>query len=253
MNYYIQTSLIYKNERLVTNLKVVKFEDYPFQYFNISSINEVFMNYDLLQIISMYLYSLEDIIKYNRFDIFGYTKSHLLKDINTEILKLLEKCQNHEMIQYFYKYKFNQSNIKFPLEWFNYYILSKIIINKEDIGPFGNSNNWDILSLSEIVSNYDTINSNECWYDVAIRYAGMGHFYVLALLKKYNKCFFRIQGGANGWDRLTNMQRFIDHDPFSERDKLFSIEQGINILNNSEINQFLHEGDSTKVNFNSIV
>ena len=138
-------------------------------------------------------------------------------------------------------------NVIFPETWIQFYELhsrtTKDEINNTPFGP----NNWTVFLANDIIKNKnDWI--NESWIDIALQYAGMGHYFVLAILKNDNKCFFRAAGGSNGYDRLTNYQMFVNHDPYKQEDKLYTVEQSIQYMNNPDtpIRDILQKGNSSK-------
>ena len=214
----------------------------------------VFKNNDLTNLISLYSYSLEDIIEEKKYNVLEYRlndyefmkeieSSHKVNELFTDMnekkdlkIKLLE-------------IKFNYYSFVFPEQWLKY-IENQFCIKREKIGPFGSPNGWDYLPWSDII--YNIANSTECWYDVACHYAGMGHFYVMSLVRKEEKCFFRMSGGANGYDRLANMQMFQDHNPYLQESKLYDLKQGIELLENInyDFHQYLQDGDNSKIELN---
>ena len=142
--------------------------------------------------------------------------------------------------------KFTFNNCIFPEQWLKY-VDNKFCIKQEDIGPFGSLNGWDYFPWLNLIKNISK--STECWYDIACNYLGMGHFCVMSLLKKEEKCFFRITGGSNGFDRIANMQMFQDHNPYLQQDKLYDLKQGIELLTDTtyELPNILQEGDRNKI------
>ena len=215
--------------------------DNLFKHNKNNSIYDVFLNKDLREVIIYYTYNPNDIIFNGKYHIFYKRKDkEFIDKIDKNIIKLIENTNNIDLIKYVYKLKFD---INIPEEWLKIY-LKKNKINLNELGPFGNFSNWDFLNISELLVN------EECYYDVAVKYAGMGHFYVFSILKNDNKCFFRMSGGANGWDRLINHQMFLNHDPYKENN-LFNINDGIKKLNEEEIDLYLQKGDGTKINLNN--
>lgn len=216
--------------------------------------NLVFKNNDLTDLISIYNYSLEEIIKEEKYDVLEYRLNdyEFRKEIGSsnkvnELFKDIN--ENKDLKLLLLKIKFNHFNCIVPEQWLKY-VGNKFCIKQDDIGPFGSPNGWDYLSWSDIIDNI--ANSTECWYDVACHYAGMGHFYVMSLIKDNEKCFFRITGGANGYDRLSNMQMFQNHNPYLQKNKLFNLKDGIELLENInyDLYQILQEGDSSKIKLN---
>lgn len=65
-------------------------------------------------------------------------------------------------------------------------------------------NSYTFLSINKIIELYDFY-SNDSIYniiDLAFIYEGMGHIKVIYYNNKFNKLFFRNDGGSNGYDRL---------------------------------------------------
>ena len=204
--------------------------------------------------ISLYSHSLEEIIKEEKYDVLEYrlndyefrTEIALSQKVN-ELFVDMNETKDLKIL--LLEIKFNYFDCILSAQWLKY-VGNKFCIKKEDIGPFGSHNGWDYLPWSDIIDNI--ANSTECWYDVACHYAGMGHFYVMSLLKKEEKCFFRMSGGANGYDRLANMQMFKSHSPYLQKDKLYNLKDGIELLENINYDfyQYLQDGDNSKIKLN---
>lgn len=214
----------------------------------------VFNNKDLFNLISIFNCSLDEIIKEKKYDVLNYrmNDNSLKEEIaNSERINELLKDinENKDFKLLLLNIKLNYYNCIVPNNWLKY-IESKVHTNYQEIGPFGSPDGWDYLPWSDITDNI--AKSTECWYDVACHYAGMGHFYVMSLLKKEEKCFFRMSGGANGYDRLANMQMFKNHNPYLQQDKLFDLQQGIELLTDTSYESYkvLQEGDNSKIKLN---
>ena len=116
----------------------------------------------------------------------------------------------------------------------------------------------DIDKLYSVINNQivDRPGENvENWFDVAVRYIGMGIFCVMSILKKENKCFFRISGGSTGYDYKGYRDSFINFDPHSNGEKLFNIKEGLEIMNMLplEIYKNIQKGNYQHLNvFNSM-
>lgn len=98
----------------------------------------------------------------------------------------------------------------FPLEFKLLY--SKISDNHEIFYK-----NVIFLSLETIkkkfisYSNYNNGNNGQTRFvDIAIMYHGMGYYYVLSWERNKKKCFIRIDGGSNGYDRSDNFEYFMN-------------------------------------------
>jgi len=88
---------------------------------------------------------------------------------------------------------------------------------------------WTIMSLNQVLHRFKNLKDKkqERVFDIALRYAGMGHIDVLSCDLQTHKLFVRHDGGASGWERQAN------------RDAL-------NILDPSTLNQFFfHEWFNT--------
>ena len=146
-----------------------------------------------------------------------------------------------------------EQNIKLPDIWIEFYDQCQRITKEELVEiPFGPID-WTVFSANDIIKYKDEW-INESWVDIATKYYGMGHYFVMAILRNEDKCFFRVAGGANGYDRLANFQMFQNHDPYKEENKLYTICQGIEFIkdNNTNIDDYLQQGGQTKVNLNVI-
>ena len=214
----------------------------------------VFKNNDLTDLISIYNCSLDEIIKEKKYDVLNYrmNDNSLKEEIaNSERINELLKDmnENKDFKLLLLNIKLNYYDCIVPHNWLKY-IESKVHTNYQEIGPFGSPDGWDYLPLENIIDNISK--STECWYDVACHYAGMGHFYVMSLIKKEEKCFFRMSGGANGYERLANIQMFQNHNPYLQEDKLYDLKQGFELLQNTnyEFYKVLQEGDNSKIKLN---
>ena len=92
------------------------------------------------------------------------------------------------------------------------------------------------------------------FYDIALTYIGMGHILLISYYPTKNNFFFRRDGGSNGYDReeyYNKYKNFIIEENENEEyknieenenpttyliDKLYTFEQIVSILNNSENN-----------------
>lgn len=73
---------------------------------------------------------------------------------------------------------------------------------------------WTFLSETEILKRYEEFvkeGQNRC-VDVAFRYAGMGHVYILVYDPVSQHVFEQIDGGANGYDRVSNRKERVETD-----------------------------------------
>jgi hypothetical protein len=68
-------------------------------------------------------------------------------------------------------------------------------------------NNWTFLSANEIRTNQHEYNDK--FFDIAVRYNGLGWIVVLAYIPETNNFFFRHDGGSNGYDRDSNYDQYI--------------------------------------------
>ena len=112
----------------------------------------------------------------------------------------------------------------------------------EDIEYF--INEFTFLSLNEIKNR---INKYYYFYDVAIKYIGLGNIITLSYHKNSRKFFLRIDGGINGYEIEKNYNFFKYFDPQKdisnieiffdyEVNKLFNFNQFIIInLNNNHV------------------
>ena len=108
-----------------------------------------------------------------------------------------------------FEIEYNISNIKIP-EGINRNIL--LIYN-----ILGNSkkeiylNDWTIFSLENAIEYYNEYckHGQTKIFNVAYRYAGMGHIEVLSCDLDSHLLFYRMDGGSNGWDREANFKSVI--------------------------------------------
>ena len=73
---------------------------------------------------------------------------------------------------------------------------------------------WTFLSETEIIKRHEQFveeGQNRC-VDVAFRYAGMGHVCVLVYDPVSQHIFEQIDGGANGYDRVSNRKKRVETD-----------------------------------------
>ena len=141
-------------------------------------------------------------------------------------------------------------NIKFSNTWIDFYDKIPLTdkIKKRNLHGF-DFINWKIFTINDLIERqHEWI--NELWVDVAVKYCGMSVYHIMAILKNdHNKCFFRTAGGASGIEQITNYQMFINHDPYTQPDKLYTIEQGIEFIKNEQfaVHAHLQKGDESKV------
>jgi hypothetical protein len=169
--------------------------------------------------ISTFLYSYEYSIKNNQLELIKDNEYMNIGNINNKLLILAEKCGNKEIIKYLYSKKFIEKGIVIYEEWYELYF--------QNI-----DNGWELYKLysilkTQIVDRPDC--DSEIWYDVSVKYIGMGLFCVMSLLKKENKCFFRISGGSTGYDFKEYIELFKDFDP-NDTSKIFNINDGIQMM-----------------------
>jgi hypothetical protein len=68
---------------------------------------------------------------------------------------------------------------------------------------------FTFLRPSEIEKNYKRYSY---FYDVALKYQGMGHLQVISVTKD-NKYFLRNDGGSNGYERADNYEKYVNFEP----------------------------------------
>lgn len=74
-------------------------------------------------------------------------------------------------------------------------------------------NDFTFLTLQQI---HKRINNYDYFYDIALKYAGMGHVIVLAYHPKTNKYFLRHDGGANGYERENYYNFYKNYNPAND-------------------------------------
>ena len=117
--------------------------------------------------------------KENIFDIMGNIQ--LIKDDNnySQILDdpSIKFCLDHKMLYYIFK----TADVQVIIKDFTFLSLSTLNQDKEEYDHF---------------------------IDIATSYIGMGHLYIIAMVKETGQFFFRQDGGSNGYDRLFTYQKF---------------------------------------------
>ena len=71
-------------------------------------------------------------------------------------------------------------------------------------------NRFRFLNLQEVFSGKELYRH---FYDVAIKYMGMGFYLVLSIDKNSKQFFFRMDGGSNGFDREGYFQLYKNMNP----------------------------------------
>jgi hypothetical protein len=96
-------------------------------------------------------------------------------------------------------------------------------------------NNWTIMNLDSIIERHNICKKDRIYvYDIGFRYEGMGHIKMAFYDPKLEKIFYRIDGGANGYDRIDNYK------------KLKTYNSEINIENGLSFQDFLNEAREYK-------
>ena len=74
---------------------------------------------------------------------------------------------------------------------------------------------WTIMSLNQVLDRFKNLKDKkqERVFDIALRYAGMGHVDILSCDLQTHKLFMRHDGGANGWERQANRESLLTLDP----------------------------------------
>ena len=141
--------------------------------------------------------------------------------------------------------KLEEIGIHYPPELQEYYTehseIERDTLNSVPFGPY----EWTPFSIKDIIQTKH--NRTECYIDVAIKFAGMGFYFVCGMSKDGQTFFFRIGGGSNDISRQDNSMRFIGWDP-TQHQPQFNINQVIEIFNNepSDYEQLLQNGDNNK-------
>lgn len=87
--------------------------------------------------------------------------------------------------------------------------------------------NWTLMSLNKVVHQYQTLRDTHGQgevLDFAISYAGMGHVVVASYAITLQKVFYRLDGGANDYDRRDNELRLRRFKPYSTCGTWFPME-----------------------------
>lgn len=74
---------------------------------------------------------------------------------------------------------------------------------------------WTIMSLNQVLDKFKELQEKkqERVFDIAFRYAGLGHIDVLSCDLQTHKLFMREDGGSNGWERQANRDALLTLDP----------------------------------------
>lgn len=99
------------------------------------------------------------------------------------------------------------------------------------------TNHFTFLTLKEINEK----NTNyEQFYDIAIRYLGMGHTLVLSCYRNKDNYFIRRDGGSSYYDREYNYNRYKNYNPGIEEKEDFFVELH-KLMNFSELIKYLED------------
>ena len=74
---------------------------------------------------------------------------------------------------------------------------------------------WTIMSLNHLLDRFKKLQEKkqERVFDIALRYAGMGHVDILSCDLQTHKLFVRYDGGCNDWERQANREALFKLDP----------------------------------------
>lgn len=72
---------------------------------------------------------------------------------------------------------------------------------------------YTFMSLNKCLENYNEycLNQQKSVFDIAFRYAGMGHVVVISCDLNNHLLFERMDGGSNGYDREANYQDLLKY------------------------------------------
>jgi len=140
-----------------------------------------------------------------------------IRKIYSEAYRNIESIINHATLQNFSddgeepefmpqeKVDELEKEYGFPLE-------IKLLLNHpQNSNQMTKYNNFTFYNMNQILSNikhYKTLYNHERFLDIGQRYHGMGHWVVLSWDKIQKKFFFRLDGGADGWQR-SNREEFF--------------------------------------------
>ena len=71
-------------------------------------------------------------------------------------------------------------------------------------------NNFTFFCLDDIIKRSDNYSYI---LDIGLTYMGMGHVKMLSMYKKNGNFFFRMDGGANGYERENNYNKYKNYKP----------------------------------------
>jgi len=69
---------------------------------------------------------------------------------------------------------------------------------------------YSFMSLNEIIKRKDNYTH---FYDLALKYHGLGHILLISYYPPSEKFFFRMDGGSNGWDREAYYNKYKNYNP----------------------------------------
>ena len=97
--------------------------------------------------------------------------------------------------------------------------------------------NWSLMSLDAIIERYNICKKDNInIYDIGFTYKGMGHVKVAFYDPKLEKIFYRIDGGANGYDRIDNYNKLKTYSSETNNNPGLTFQDFLN-----EIQEFKNE------------
>ena len=134
---------------------------------------------------------------------------------NEIINKIIENKYNIEL----------NHNIIFNRTDINLSMIQVLCKQRDNFEIFG-YNFMSEQSFNSTKSNFDYA----AFEDIAMRYAGMGHQFLISRDKKYGKYLIRTSGGSNGWEWDANHTKMKGLNIEDHRDKLMTFRELIDYL-----------------------
>ena len=103
-------------------------------------------------------------------------------------------------------------------------------------------NNYTFISIKKILELYELYKKDNITniIDIGFIYKGMGWINVIYYNTKFNKLFFREDGGSNGFDRQINYNLMKEKSKINNikdiNDLSYDFQEILNLINNNSIN-----------------
>ena len=97
-----------------------------------------------------------------------------------------------------------------------------------------------LIKLNEIIEKYKNYTY---FFDIGIKYYGMGHVMLLSMVKNTGELFFRTDGGSNGYDREFKFLKFEHLNPLDSNysSKIVSVKTALSIITSDKLNNVFED------------